>query len=81
MSTEPENKTPLITIFIDAKKYEVDKTAMNGAEIKAKANIDARYQLFLEKRGDEADEPIPDNKTISLKEDMHFFAIPQATMG
>lgn len=69
------------TIFIDAVKYQVDKTSMTGAEIKALAHIDANYQLYLEEHGDQPDKPISDMESVAIKENMHFYAIPPATMG
>jgi Multiubiquitin len=68
-------------IFIDAKKYVVDKTSMTGAEIKAIAHIDAQYQLYLEEQGDRPDKPIKDTEAVAIRNDMHFYAIPPATMG
>jgi hypothetical protein len=69
------------TIFIDARPYVVDKTSMTGAEIKALAHIDAQYQLYLEEQGDQPDKPIRDNEAVHIRNDMHFYAIPPATMG
>lgn len=68
-------------IFIDAVEYHVDKTSMTGAEIKALAHIDASYQLYLEVQGDHPDDLIGDTRAVAIKEDMHFYAIPPATMG
>jgi hypothetical protein len=69
------------TIFIDAVKYLVDKTSMTGAQIKALAHIDAHYQLYLEEQGDDPDKPIGDGEAVAIRQDMHFYAIPPATMG
>jgi hypothetical protein len=69
------------TIFIDATRYVVSKTSMTGAEIKALAHIDAQYQLYLEEQGDRPDKPVKDGEAISVRNDMHFYAIPPATMG
>jgi hypothetical protein len=68
-------------IFIDATRYVVNKTSMTGAEIKALAHIDAQYQLYLEEQGDRPDKPIKDGEAVSIRNDMHFYAIPPATMG
>jgi Multiubiquitin len=78
---DAQEKKHEFTIFIDAVKYHVDKTSMTGAEIKALARIDAQYQLFLEERGDQPDKPIKDTEAVSIRNDMHFYAIPPATMG
>jgi hypothetical protein len=82
MATENENeKKHEFTIFIDAVKYVVNKTSMTGAEIKALARIDAQYQLFLEEQGDRPDKAIADSEAVAIRQDMHFYAIPPATMG
>jgi hypothetical protein len=68
--------------FVDAKKYETDHTALTGAEIKAKANVPAPYQLFLEEVGDEPDRAVSDGESINLEgEPKHFYAVPPATFG
>ena len=77
----PDEKKHEITIFIDAKGYEVTKTSITGAEIKALAGIDAQYQLYLEETGDKPDKPIADTESLPLKQDMHFYAIPPTTFG
>jgi hypothetical protein len=80
MANENEIKHEF-TIFIDAVKYVVGKTSMTGAEIKALARIDAQYQLFLEEQGDRPDKAIADHEAVAIRQDMHFYAIPPATMG
>ncbi len=77
----PAEKKHRFTIFIDAVKYEVDKTSMTGSEIKALAHIDAGYQLYLEEQGDHPDKLIGDTEALAIKEHIHFYAIPPATMG
>lgn len=69
------------TIFIDAVRYLVEKTSMTGAEIKALAHIDAQYQLYEEERGDRPDKPIRNDESVPIRNDLHFYAIPPATMG
>jgi hypothetical protein len=69
------------TIFVDAKRYVTDKTSMIGSDIKALAHIDAQYQLYLEEQGDRPDKPIKDSEAVSIRNDVHFYAIPPATMG
>jgi hypothetical protein len=76
-----EGKKHEFTIFIDAKKYLVNKSSMTGADIKALAHIDAQYQLYLEEQGDRPDRAISDAQAVSIHNDMHFYAIPPATMG
>ncbi|MHB8217089.1 MAG: multiubiquitin domain-containing protein [Candidatus Sulfotelmatobacter sp.] len=79
--TTDQQKKHELTIFIDAVKYIVDKTSMTGAQIKALAHIDALYQLYLEEQGDRPDKLIPDTDSVAIHNEMHFYAIPPATMG
>lgn len=76
-----EDKKHGLTIFIDAVRYMVGKTSMTGAEIKALARIDAQYQLYEEEQGDHPDKPIRNDETVAIRQDLHFYAIPPATMG
>jgi hypothetical protein len=76
-----DEKKHEFTIFIDAKKYLVNKSSMTGADIKALAHIDAQYQLYLEEQGVRPDRSISDTQAVSIHNDMHFYAIPPATMG
>lgn len=53
--------------FVDATKYETDKTSLTGAEIKAMLpGFNPTYQLYLEQPGDEPDKPVSDGEAISL---------------
>lgn len=54
--------------FVDAKRFETEMSSLTGAEIKAKAEVTATYQLFLEEEGDTPDRPISDGETVVLKE-------------
>lgn len=73
--------------FVDAQKYDVDKAALTGAEIKAMiAGFNPAYQLYLEEPGDEPDRPVPDSETISLEPGKghgirKFYTVPPATFG
>lgn len=68
--------------FVDAKKYETDKAALTGAEIKAIAAVPAAYQLFLEEQGDDPDRAISDGESIEIRhKTKHFYAVPPATFG
>jgi hypothetical protein len=80
-SNDKPDKKHGFTIFIDAVKYVVEKSSMTGAEIKALANISGQYQLYLEEQGDQPDKPISDTEAVHIRNDMHFYAIPPATMG
>ena len=70
--------------YVDAKRYETEKSSLTGAEIKAAAGVTATYQLFLEEEGDKPDKPISDGETVTLREGedtRHFYAVPPATFG
>ena len=71
--------------FVDAKRYETEKSSLTGAEIKAIAGVTPTYQLFLEEEGDTPDKPIADSEAVVLKEGgegiRHFYAVPPATFG
>jgi hypothetical protein len=70
--------------YVDAKRYETDKSSLTGAEIKAQAGVTPTYQLFLEEEGDHPDRAISDGETVVLKEGeetRHFYAVPPATFG
>jgi hypothetical protein len=71
-------------LFVDAKRYETEKSSLTGAEIKTLAGVTPTYQLFLEEEGDTPDKPISDGETVVLKEGekmRHFYAVPPATFG
>lgn len=76
-----EHKPHEFKIFIDAVAYTVTQTTMSGAQLKALAGKDAQYQLYLEEEGDRPDKPIADTESVTIREDMHFYAIPPATFG
>ena len=70
--------------YVDAKRYETEKSSLNGAEIKAIASITPTYQLFLEEEGDQPDRAISDGEAVELKrgeKTRHFYAVPPATFG
>lgn len=80
MSDAHEHKQ--IEFFVDAKPYTTERKTMTGAEIKAQANVQADYQLFLEEEGDHPDKPISDEEAVTLSGKVkHFFAVPPATFG
>jgi len=68
--------------FVDGKKFETEHKSMTGAAIKAQAEVDATYQLFLEEEGDTPDRAISDAEGVDLEGKIkHFFAVPPATFG
>lgn len=68
--------------FVDNKKYETDRSSLNGGEIKALAGVPSNYQLFAETQGNDADEAISDGHSLTIgKPPLHFYAVPPATFG
>jgi hypothetical protein len=70
--------------YVDAKRYETDKSSLTGAEIKAIAGVTLTYQLFLEEEGDRPDRAISDGEAVDFKggeKTRHFYAVPPATFG
>lgn len=77
-----ETKNPPYHFFVDAKKYETDKSSLNGLEIKHIAGVPGNYQLYLEEEGDKPDRAISDGEGVILDDrERHFFAVPPATFG
>jgi len=68
-------------IHIDGSEFKVDKASMSGSEIKALAAKDSSYQLFLERTGKEADMIINDTDPVTMKNGLHFYCVPPATLG
>jgi hypothetical protein len=74
-------KKPPFTIHVDHHVFKIEKTSMTGAEIKALANLDATYQLFLEEPGDAPDRQIADGESVAMENGLHFYASQPATFG
>lgn len=74
-----------IFFFVDNVKYETDQTTLTGAQIKALIpNFDPSYSLFLEGPGDDPDQPISDDTSVSLEKEKgprRFYTVPPATFG
>ena len=68
-------------IHIDQQQLKVSSAGMTGAQLKALAGKDASYQLFLEEQGNDPDRLITDTQSITLKNGMHFYTVPPATLG
>ena len=80
--TEPHHENPKeVVIHIDHVQHKVSVTGMTGAQLKALAGKDASYQLFLEEQGNDPDRLISDTQSITLKNGMHFYTVPPATLG
>ena len=71
---ETRAETHEVRIHIDRKPYMSPQVTTHTA-LYGLGHISAGYELFLEVRGDQEDEPIPnDQGEIRLKEDQHFYS-------
>ena len=78
----PDNKLKVNHFFVDSKKYETEKTALTGGEIKGIASVPPEYQLFLEEKGNDPDRQISDGEPVVVDhEARHLYAVPPATFG
>lgn len=74
-----------IFYFVDNVKYETEHTTLTGAQIKAHiSNYDPSYALYLEGPGDDPDQLITDDTSVSLEKEKgprRFYLVPPATFG
>ena len=79
------DKREKIFYFVDNVKYETDQSTLTGTQIKAKIpNFDNAYGLFLEGHGNDPDQPINDDTSISLDKEKgprRFYSVPPTTFG
>ncbi len=75
-----ENHPPFV-IHVDGKEFKVEKTTLSGAEIKTLVGKDTSYQLFLERAGGEPDLLVNDSDAVTIKNGLHFYTVPPATLG
>jgi hypothetical protein len=68
-----------IHIFINKKRYEIDKPVQTGASLKNLAGIPLNDVLFLQRPGE--DEVIPNDTKITLKNGEHLHSQPPADYG
>ena len=68
---------------VDGKQFEVDVPVLTGAQIKARAGIDASYGLFIEGQGQGSDVQVSDNQQVDLRDEgkEKFYTVPPATYG
>jgi hypothetical protein len=73
---------PPFKFTVDTKKLESPVAVLSGAQIKAMAEVDPTFGLFLE-RGHDPDKQIGDNEKVDLSHPgrEHFFTAPPATFG
>jgi hypothetical protein len=77
MPDEPSERT----IRIDGVPYQVTALTMSGAQIKALAQKDAVYQLFLEEAGKQADRLVQDHEALYVGDGQAFYTVPPAMAG
>jgi hypothetical protein len=70
-----------ISVHIDKKQFHAPKADMKGAELKQLGGIDPSFRLFKETPGKDADIPIGDAETVTLKNGDHFYALPVGRVG
>ena len=80
---EKHEKGRKYNYFVDGEKFEADEPTITGALIKLKLPEAKRsYALFLEGHGNDPDELINDDTTVSLdKGTKHFHTVPPASFG
>jgi hypothetical protein len=77
---------PKYHFFVDANKYETDKSTLTGGEIKALVpGLNPTYQLFVEQQGNQPDKLVSDGEAIPLDPAgqgvRKFYSVPPATFG
>jgi len=69
-----EHESHEVRIHIDRKPYMAPRVTTHAA-LYSLGHVPAGYELFLEVRGDQEDEPIPNNQgETHLHEDQHFYS-------
>ena len=68
---------------VDGRPFESDQPVLTGAQIKARASVDPSFGLFLEGRGQAADQQIGDSQPVDLREPgrERFYTAPPANFG
>jgi hypothetical protein len=67
------------TIYVDDRPYQVEPDHLSGIQIKNLAGIEANYQLFMERSGD--DQAIADDFSVKIVDGSRFYSLPPATFG
>ncbi len=69
------------TIFINDHRYQVEREAMTGAELKAIDSIPPGNSLFLDVPGPDPDRKIDDAESVELRSGMKFYDLPPIVRG
>ncbi len=85
MGEVKDKKEDKFFYFVDTVKYETTHSVLTGAQIKALIpNFDHSYSLFLEVPGEDPDQLIGDETSVSLEKDKgprRLYTVPPATFG
>jgi hypothetical protein len=78
-----KNEHKKYNYFVDNDKYESESPTITGALIKVSLPESKKtYSLYLEGHGNDADQLINDNDTVSLEQGAkHFYTVPPASFG
>jgi hypothetical protein len=69
-----------VVIHINKQQYKVPPQ-ITGAQLRALGQIAAENTLFLERHGQQPDEPIDPSRTYELKNGDSFYDLPRGTVG
>lgn len=82
---KPDTPKEKYFYFVDAEKFESDDEFITGAIIRSRLSEAKRgYALYLEGHGNDPDELIKDDASISLEKDKgpkRFYTVPPASFG
>ncbi len=69
--------------MVNEKPLESEQPVLTGAQIKALAQIDPSFGLFIEGRGQQPDQQIADSQSVDLRQPgrERFYTAPPATFG
>ena len=83
MAAEQEKHHKEFKFIVDGKQFEFDHEIITGAQIRAIAQIDPTYALFLEEHGHGPDKQIQNDTRVNLDkhQERKFYTIPPANFG
>lgn len=83
MNETKDPKPQRFKFSVDNKAFESEQSQLTGAQVKALAQIDPTFGLFLEGRGKDPDQPVVDGDTVDLSQPgrEQFYTVPPATYG
>ena len=83
MADEPKKHHKEFKFIVDGKQFEFDQEIITGAQIRAIAQIDPTYALFLEEHGPGPDQQIQNDTKVNLADhgERKFYTIPPANFG